>query len=101
MNRQASKNNLLKIPSLLLISLVNGYRYLVSPYIPSRCRYYPTCSSYAHEALLKYGAIKGSWLSIKRLARCHPWGDSGYDPVPEKCSCSHSNSNHQVKEPWI
>lgn len=96
MTRQASKNNLLKIPSLILRMLVNGYRYLISPFIPSRCRYHPTCSNYAHEALLRHGAIKGSLLALKRICRCHPWGKSGYDPVPDKCSCSKTNSNQQV-----
>lgn len=65
---------------LLLISF---YRYAISPLLPSRCRYYPTCSSYADESIRRYGAISGGWLAIKRLSRCHPWGSHGLDPVPD------------------
>ncbi|MBQ1227600.1 MAG: membrane protein insertion efficiency factor YidD [Alistipes sp.] len=65
-----------------LILLVKFYRYCISPYTPSSCRFVPTCSQYAIEALTKYGPIKGGWLTLKRLSRCHPWGGSGYDPVP-------------------
>ena len=56
----------------------------ISPYMPSSCRYSPTCSHYTIEALNKHGLIKGSWFAIKRISSCHPWGGSGYDPVPEK-----------------
>lgn len=58
------------------------YRSCISPLTPPSCRFTPTCSQYALEALRRHGAIKGSWLTIKRLLRCHPWGGSGYDPVP-------------------
>ncbi|MDR0712838.1 MAG: membrane protein insertion efficiency factor YidD [Bacteroidales bacterium] len=67
---------------LLLIWLVKFYRYCLSPLMPASCRFTPTCSQYALEALRKYGALKGGWLSLKRLLRCHPWGGHGYDPVP-------------------
>ncbi|MDR1414469.1 MAG: membrane protein insertion efficiency factor YidD [Odoribacteraceae bacterium] len=67
--------------SLLLIP-VSIYRHVISPWLPPACRYVPTCSRYAEEALRKYGPLKGSWLAIKRILRCHPWGGSGYDPVP-------------------
>ena len=66
-----------------LLWLVWFYRYAISPLIGANCRYQPTCSVYAEEALRKYGAIKGGWLTLKRLGRCHPWGGSGYDPVPD------------------
>jgi len=56
----------------------------ISPYMPSSCRYSPTCSHYTIEALNKHGLLKGSWFAIKRISSCHPWGGSGYDPVPEK-----------------
>lgn len=66
----------------LFIFLVRFYQVVVSPLKPPTCRYTPTCSQYALEALKKYGAFKGSWLALKRIARCHPWGGYGYDPVP-------------------
>lgn len=68
--------------SKLLIFLVKVYQYTISPLLPSACRYAPTCSHYAVEALKKHGAIKGGWLAAKRIGKCHPWGGSGYDPVP-------------------
>ena len=58
------------------------YQYAISPLFPSTCRYTPTCSTYAKEAVLKHGIFKGTWLAIKRIGSCHPWGGSGYDPVP-------------------
>ncbi|MFM7497233.1 MAG: membrane protein insertion efficiency factor YidD [Bacteroidota bacterium] len=66
----------------LLILLVKGYQALLSPHLPPSCRYSPTCSQYAVEALGKYGAWKGSWLAAKRILRCHPWVGHGHDPVP-------------------
>ncbi|GHT79169.1 putative membrane protein insertion efficiency factor [Bacteroidia bacterium] len=66
----------------LLIGLVKFYRYSISPLTPASCRYTPTCSQYAIEALQKYGALKGGWLALKRILRCHPWGGDGFDPVP-------------------
>ncbi len=65
-----------------LILLVKFYRVCISPYKTPCCRFTPTCSQYALEALSKYGPFKGSWLAIRRLLRCHPFGGSGYDPVP-------------------
>ncbi len=66
----------------LLLWLVRAYQYGISPLLPPRCRYTPTCSQYAVEALQKHGALKGGWLAVKRICRCHPWGGSGHDPVP-------------------
>ena len=66
----------------LFIGLVKFYQYCISPLTPASCRYTPTCSQYALEALHKYGAFKGGWLAIKRILCCHPWGGHGYDPVP-------------------
>lgn len=66
----------------ILIWLILFYKRRISPLTPPACRYTPTCSQYALEAIQKYGAIKGTWLAIKRICRCHPWGGSGYDPVP-------------------
>lgn len=68
------------IPRHLLVALVRVYQYVVSPLFPSTCRYAPTCSQYAVEALQKYGALKGTVLAAHRLLRCHPWGGHGYDP---------------------
>jgi putative membrane protein insertion efficiency factor len=65
-----------------LIGLVRFYRRWVSPALPPACRFVPTCSAYAEEALTKYGAARGGWLALRRLLRCHPFGGSGYDPVP-------------------
>ncbi|MHB1532428.1 membrane protein insertion efficiency factor YidD [Acidithiobacillus sp.] len=66
----------------LLIYFVRAYQYLLSPFLGRSCRYYPTCSEYACQALARYGVIKGSWLAIKRIGRCHPWHPGGVDPVP-------------------
>ncbi|MFT3718651.1 membrane protein insertion efficiency factor YidD [Pseudorhodoferax sp.] len=66
----------------LLIGLVRGYRLLLSPWLGSACRFEPTCSLYAIEALSRHGAGPGSYLTLRRLARCHPWCDGGHDPVP-------------------
>ncbi|MCM1532061.1 MAG: membrane protein insertion efficiency factor YidD [Bacteroides sp.] len=62
--------------------LVRFYQVCISPLFPPSCRFTPTCSEYALQALKKYGPFKGGWLTLKRLSRCHPWGGSGYDPVP-------------------
>ena len=66
----------------ILLGLIRFYQYAISPMLPPRCRYQPTCSQYAIEAVRKYGALKGGWLAAKRIGRCHPRGGSGYDPVP-------------------
>jgi len=65
-----------------LIALIGVYRFAISPILPSACRFTPTCSDYAQQALRKYGAFKGSWLATRRILRCHPWGGFGEDPVP-------------------
>ncbi|MFM2338081.1 MAG: rane protein insertion efficiency factor YidD [Bacteroidota bacterium] len=73
---------LLQILSFPLIVLIKIYQWVISPLLGPKCRYTPTCSHYAEQALKKYGPIKGIWLALKRIGRCHPWGGSGYDPVP-------------------
>jgi len=71
-----------RILSLPFILIVRAYQLLISPLTPASCRFTPTCSTYSIEALKKHGPIKGGWLAIKRISSCHPWGKSGYDPVP-------------------
>jgi len=71
-----------KLLAQLLILPIRFYQRCISPLTPPSCRFTPTCSQYAVEALRKYGPFKGSWLALRRLLRCHPWGGSGYDPVP-------------------
>ena len=71
-----------KILAKPLLGLVWLYRHTVSPLLGMPCRFQPTCSEYATEALRTHGAFKGSWLVIRRISRCHPWGGSGFDPVP-------------------
>ena len=66
----------------VFLALIGIYRRGISPYTPSACRYTPTCSAYAQEAIEKYGAGKGGWMALRRLLRCHPFGGKGYDPVP-------------------
>ncbi len=70
---------ILSMPFILLIKL---YQLIISPWLGKSCRFTPTCSQYGIEALKKYGPIKGLWLTVKRIGRCHPWGGHGYDPVP-------------------
>lgn len=71
-----------KAATLVLIGIIRFYQGAVSPYLRSSCRFVPTCSHYGVEALKKHGPLKGGWLTLKRILSCHPWGGSGYDPVP-------------------
>lgn len=73
-----------KILTYPFILLIRIYQLFISPLLPSSCRYQPTCSQYAKVALERHGLFKGGWLATKRIFSCHPWGRSGYDPVPEK-----------------
>jgi putative membrane protein insertion efficiency factor len=73
---------ILRILSYPFILLIWIYQRLISPLLGAKCRFTPTCSHYAVEAIKKYGVFKGFWLAVKRISRCHPWGGSGYDPVP-------------------
>ncbi|MBP9688591.1 MAG: membrane protein insertion efficiency factor YidD [Bacteroidia bacterium] len=70
---------MLSFPFIVLIKI---YQVLISPYLPNACRYTPTCSEYAKQAFIKYGPLKGFWLSLKRISSCHPWGGHGHDPLP-------------------
>lgn len=78
------KRGLTWLVSAPLLALVGLYKYVISPFTPPSCRHYPTCSSYAGEAVREWGPWTGSWLALKRISRCHPWGTSGFDPVPKK-----------------
>ena len=71
-----------KVPSMLLVGLIRLYQTFVSPLTPPSCRYYPSCSSYAVVALQRHGLVRGGWLAVRRLARCHPWTPGGVDDVP-------------------
>ncbi|MES2945952.1 MAG: membrane protein insertion efficiency factor YidD [Pseudomonadota bacterium] len=73
---------LFRLPQNFLIGLVKGYRLLLSPSLGSACRFEPTCSAYSLQALQQYGAVTGTYLTLHRLGRCHPWCDGGFDPVP-------------------
>ena len=68
--------------AMVLRILIRGYQLLLSPVLPGACRFYPTCSGYAAEAVARWGTLRGGWLAVKRIGRCHPWGGSGLDPVP-------------------
>ncbi len=72
-----------RLVALPLVGLVHLYRLCVSPWLGNNCRFQPSCSRYALDALRKHGAFRGTWLAMQRIARCHPWGGAGHDPVPE------------------
>ena len=71
-----------RVPRLVLVLLVRGYQVGISPLLPASCRYFPSCSAYAVEALERHGALRGSWLAARRILRCHPFASGGFDPVP-------------------
>jgi putative membrane protein insertion efficiency factor len=73
---------LLAVLSWPLIALIRVYQYAISPMLGSRCRFYPSCSAFAVEALQRHGPFKGGWLALRRIGRCHPWHPGGHDPVP-------------------
>jgi hypothetical protein len=76
-----------------LQTLIRGYQLIVSPWLGPRCRFHPTCSHYASEAIGRHGALRGSWLAARRLGRCHPWHPGGYDPVPELPQAAHRHGD--------
>lgn len=73
----------MRLATALMKGLIRGYQLLISPVMAPSCRYHPTCSAYALEAVSRFGAIGGGWRAVKRVLRCHPWGGFGYDPVPD------------------
>jgi putative membrane protein insertion efficiency factor len=68
----------------ILILPIRAYRYFISPLLGNHCRFHPSCSTYAETAILRFGPLRGGWLALRRLLRCHPWHAGGYDPVPER-----------------
>lgn len=80
--------------SAFMLLLIAFYRSAISPFLTQRCRFYPSCSAYAEEAIRKHGPLSGGWLAARRLGRCHPWGGSGLDLVPEPDSHIHKHSSH-------
>ncbi len=90
----------------IFIFFIRFYQKAISPHFPPTCRYQPTCSHYTLEAIQTHGAIKGMWMGLRRISRCHPWGGSGYDPVPPKkgkksgtnsCGCCASSADEEQK----
>jgi putative membrane protein insertion efficiency factor len=81
MNAQIERAGWTSLPSRLLISLIQGYRWIISPIFPPSCRFTPTCSQYAMDAVARYGVIRGTWMGLRRLLRCHPFHPGGHDPV--------------------
>jgi putative membrane protein insertion efficiency factor len=85
---------LLRLPARFLIAMIRLYRLFGSLWLGNQCRFHPTCSSYALEALEQHGALKGSWLAARRLSRCHPFCEGGFDPVPETTEKNHVKHSH-------
>lgn len=79
---QVNIGNYIFLFKTIAIFFVKCYQYGIRPLLPNACRYTPSCSEFSIESIKKYGAIKGAWLGLKRISRCHPWGGQGYDPVP-------------------
>ena len=83
----------------IFIGLIRFYQYAISPFLPPHCRYTPTCSSYAVEAIGRFGILRGGWMALRRIGRCHPWHEGGFDPVVDinavtkapKLNCNHSH----------
>jgi uncharacterized protein len=92
---------LVSMPQRLLVALVRAYRFFLSPWLGSACRFEPTCSAYALQALQQHGATAGSYLTLRRLVRCHPWCEGGHDPVPAQAGglFSHLSTSREKTSP--
>jgi uncharacterized protein len=95
------KQLLVSVPQRLLIALIRAYRFFLSPWLGSSCRFEPTCSAYAFQAVEQHGAAGGSYLTLRRLARCHPWCAGGHDPVPARLGglFSHRSTSREKTSP--
>ena len=80
---QRDQHRRISILAWAMIVLIRGYQLTLSAFLGRQCRFLPTCSEYAREAVARHGALAGAWLAVRRIGRCHPWGGSGYDPVPK------------------
>jgi putative membrane protein insertion efficiency factor len=76
--------------------LIRGYQCAISPLLGPRCRFHPTCSQYALQAIHRHGTLRGGWLAMKRIGRCHPWHPGGFDPVPGQPDCRNSSDSHAI-----
>jgi putative membrane protein insertion efficiency factor len=82
----------------LLMWIIRAYQLVVSPMLGPRCRFYPSCSCYAHTAIERHGVLRGTWLGLRRILRCHPFAEGGYDPVPEKKQLRRLSRSAQKKQ---
>jgi len=82
MSRNGKSDGTVTVVRQTVVVLIRGYQYLISPLLGQNCRFTPTCSHYMAEAVVRYGVVKGLWLGVRRLLRCHPWHPGGHDPVP-------------------
>ncbi len=87
-------NVLKRLPSLIVLKLIRFYQIFISPALGSNCIYTPTCSHYTYEAIQRFGVVQGGWLGAKRIARCTPWHEGGYDPVPETLDDARNPHHH-------
>jgi len=94
--------NLSHLPQRLLLALIRGYRFVLSPWVGGSCRYWPTCSEYAYDAIEAHGTLRGGWLMLGRLVRCQPYGAGGVDPVPQtfqwRCACGTAHERSQAPD---